>query len=374
MELDFKPDLNEARALWRSFWDGTNSRPHVCSIAPRPDRTPVTRPNPYAMAFHDPKEVIDRALEWAATHTFVAETVPWYEISFGPDHLAVLLGAELMAPESGGETTWARPVVEDWESFPIRFDERGQWWRRTVECIRAFRRRCEGKLLLSVPPLHSGLDGLAALRGTENLMIDLALEPEKVERALRQLEAATDQVRALFHWELGLEEGGYVNRYGMYSEEPMAVLQCDSSCMIGPQAFAAMVAPDLRHESSVLSRAVYHLDGPGAVQHLDAVCAIERIHGVQWKPTAPEESANNESLRLYRRIRAAGKSVVVMAKDSETIRRVAGELLDRGAHYNSFHQSVVRSADEAHDLIAFLDRVSRGQTHDGTAPGAPGSP
>jgi len=49
------------------------------------------------MAFHDPGQVIDRVLEWAATHEFVAETIPWYEISFGPDHLAVLLGAELMA-------------------------------------------------------------------------------------------------------------------------------------------------------------------------------------------------------------------------------------------------------------------------------------
>ena len=367
MELTFKPDLNEARALWRSYWDGANSRPFVCAIAPRPNRKPVARPNPYEMALHDPESVIDRALEWAATHEFVAETVPWYEISFGPDHLAVLLGAELMAPESSGGTTWARPVVEDWDASPILFDEQGPWWRRTVDCIRAFRRRCDGKLLLSVPPLHSGLDGLAALRGTENLMMDLALEPDKVQRALRQLETATDRVRTLFHRELGLEQRGYVNRYGMYCEEPMAVLQCDSSCMIGPPAFAAMVAPDLRHEASVLSRAVYHLDGPGAVQHLDTVCSIEGIHSVQWKPTAPEESANDESLRLYRRIAEAGKGVVVMVKDAETTRQIAGELLNARVHYNSFHQSLIRSTDEALDLIAFLERLGV------TAPRSPGS-
>jgi hypothetical protein len=358
MTLSFKPDLVAARALWASFWEGSNRRPFACLIVPKPNVAPVRRPSPYLMAFHEPEPLVGQTLEWAATHEFVQETMPWCEVSLGPDHLAALLGAELVAPGSDGETTWARPVVEDWDAFTIRFDERGYWWHRTVECIRAFRRGCDGRLLLAEPPLHSGLDGLAALRGVEGLMLDLALAPAKVERALRQIDDAADRARSALRRELGLEHCGYTNRYGMYSEAPMAVLQCDASCMIGPAAFSEIALPSLRREASAQCRSVYHLDGPGAVQHLEAVCGIEGIHSVQWKPTSAEEAASEESLSLYRRIRAAGKGIVVMARDRATIRAVASQLSCTAAHYNWFHDSLARSREEALELISELEAMS----------------
>ena len=43
---------------------------------------------------------------WAATHEFLDGAIPGYQVTFGPDHFAALLGAELRNAEGSSGTNW----------------------------------------------------------------------------------------------------------------------------------------------------------------------------------------------------------------------------------------------------------------------------
>jgi len=48
------------------------------------------------------------------------------------------------------------------------------------------------------------------------------------------------------------------------------------------QAFDDFVAPELDELSSWLDHSLYHLDGPGALRHLERLLAIPELDCVQW--------------------------------------------------------------------------------------------
>ena len=50
----------------------------------------------------------------------------------------------------------------------------------------------------------------------------------------------------------------------------------------------------------------YHLDGKGALKHLDMLLALPKLKGVQWVPGDGQPGANKWP-DVLRRIRAAGK-------------------------------------------------------------------
>jgi hypothetical protein len=63
---------------------------------------------------------------------------------------------------------------------------------------------------------------------------------------------------------------------------------------------------------------MYHLDGPGALQHLDTLLSLPNLHGIQWVPGSGEAGPAHPKWRpLLRRIIAAGKRVHVGAAPEE---------------------------------------------------------
>jgi len=69
------------------------------------------------------------------------------------------------------------------------------------------------------------------------------------------------------------------------------------------------VAPELDELCDWLDGCNYHLDGPGALQHLPRLLSMPRIHSIQWTPGSGAESGL-AWLELFRRIQEGGKGVV----------------------------------------------------------------
>lgn len=283
MELQFKPNAGDACARWRAFWRGENQRPLLHAIRPKPGVTPVRRPRPYDCAFGDLDPIIDGVLEWAATHEFMGDAIPSFMITFAPDHFAALLGANIVRNE-GGKTNWVEPCLDSLDDAEIAFQRDGHWWRRTVECIERFRARCDGKLIITGTHLQGSLDCLVALYGTQPLLLDLAMAPEKVHRALRQVDTALHDVRRALADVLDVDHWGSLNRFGMFSDGIIDVPQCDLSCMISPEMFEEFELPYLTREIESTAASLYHLDGPDALQHTESLCAIEALDMIQWMP------------------------------------------------------------------------------------------
>jgi len=354
MRLEFKPDFQEAVQRWAAFWKGEGlDRPLLAVTLPKEGVTPVAKPG-YLSGFDgDYEEVIEQVLAWAESHEFLAEAIPYYQVEFGPDHFSALLGADMRLHPDSGDTSWCVPFVEDWDSAEIRFRPDSEWWKRTVEFIHLLRARCEGKLLIAAPTLVAGLDSLAAIRGVENLLMDLIAVPEKIQVALQDVCKAYEQIMQAFAQELDYQRYGSITRHGMYSPGAINVPQCDFSCMISPAMFQEFEVPCLSLEASVLDCAEYHLDGPGAIKHLEAVCVVPGISVIQWQPGAGEAQTQDWT-HLYRRIDALG-SGQILGGNRDRILTLASELRSPRLFFTT--GSLRR--EEMGDLLLALERTRR---------------
>ena len=349
MELEFKPDFTAVQARWDAFWRGERlARPMVSITAPKPGRQPAEKPPYTSGAEGDFQPVIDQLLAWADSCLFLGDALPFFYLEFGPDHFSSFLGADLKFHADSPGTSWAVPFVRDWDDAEIRFRPESFWWRRTVEFIRALRARCDGKLLLAAPTLVAGLDCLAAIRGVENLLLDLAACPEKIHAALKAVCRAYDKILAALASELDYARCGSINRHGMYCRGKIAVPQCDFSCMISPAMFAEFELPCLRHEAAALDAVEYHLDGPGALRHLPALCALEGLDVIQWVPGAGEADERDWS-DLYRRIDALGKGQILSCSQ-EQFRAFARE-------FRSPQLFLKTSASSRDEALRYLDSL-----------------
>jgi len=307
MELEYKPDFEIVRDRWAAFWRGESPRPLLHAVQPKRGVNPISRPRPYDCAFGDLDPLIDQVLGWAATHEFLADTIPSFQITFAPDHFAALLGAEIKHSEEG-KTNWVEPCLSSLDDVEIAFRRDGFWWKRTVECIERFRARCDGKVIITGTHLQGGLDCLVALYGTQNLLMDMAVEPDSVVRALGQVDQALAEVRTALADVLDVATWGSLNRFGMYSAGVIDVPQCDVSCMISPDMFDRFELPSLIKEVESTAASIYHLDGPDALQHTESLCRIGKLDMIQWMPG--EGYYDDDWSALNARIDALGKGQI----------------------------------------------------------------
>ena len=318
MELELKPDFEQARRRWDAFWAGAEQdRPILQITVPRPGRKGVQRPYP-ARPDRDPGPQIDQLLASAAEYEYLAEAVPCYTLEFGPEHFATFLGAEMFYHPQREGTGWALPFVRDWDDCPIELKRDAVYWQRTLDFIRAFRARCDGSLLINTPVLSAGLDALAAIRGPQELLTDLMDRPDRVQRALADVRRVYGEVVVALGDALGWSERGSANWLGMYCSGLTNVIQCDFSCMIGRDMFREFALPCLEDEASRWDAVAYHLDGPQAAHHLDALCAMPGIGVIQYVPVPSETREHVES--VYERALALGKGIIRGA-DAALVRR-----------------------------------------------------
>jgi hypothetical protein len=80
--------------------------------------------------------------------------------------------------------------------------------------------------------------------------------------------------------------------------------------MISEAMFREFVVPALTKQCEWLDYSMHHLDGTQAMHHLDALLEIEALDAIEWTPQAGIPNGGSPQwYDLYRRIKAAGKSV-----------------------------------------------------------------
>ncbi len=306
MELEFAPNFPDAQKQWQAFWEGSNPRPAIRVVLPKPGVEPVARPPYTAGADGNFEPVIDQILKWTASLDFIGDAIPYYNLEFGVDHFSALLGGKIEFNPDTPNISWSAPVVEDWDDFEIKFRRDSFWWERTVAFAEILRKRLDGRMLIAAPTFVANLDCLAALRGTGNLLTDLAIAPEKVVWALDRVCIAYCEIMEEFETLLDFKKYGSINRHGLYSSGKINVLQCDISCMISPDMFREFVVPCFKRESACLDAVEYHLDGEGAIKHLEAICELPEVEVMQWVPGAGEP-VKKDWTALYKRFDQLGK-------------------------------------------------------------------
>ena len=164
---------------------------------------------------------------------------------------------------------------------------------------------------MGCPDLIEGLDTLAGIRGTQPVLLDTIDRPEELEQ---ELQAVNDVWFAVFQriYDIINVDGEMAFCYfSIWGPGRVAKLQSDISIMMSPKSFRRFVQPYIRQQCQWLDYSLYHLDGVGAIRHLDALLEIDELDAIQWTPGVGQPQGGDPCwYDLYRRIRARGKSIM----------------------------------------------------------------
>lgn len=287
------------------------------------------------------------------TSGFLCEGLPTFWCNLGPDVLAGFMGSELEFAES---TSWAKFRVDDWaKEPPLRFHREGSLWKSMATYLTLSAERGKGRWLTGSGDLHTNGDGLAALRGPERLLMDLLDQPAEIKKRLRECHQVFLQVLQAHFDIIHPRSGGY-NTSWMHQtcRGKFAVIQNDFCCMVGPEMFDEFFKDYVEAEAAAVDRAIYHLDGPGAVQHVDSICACPSLEAIQWVPGAGNKPQCDWP-ELLQKIQALGKGLWLYPTDLRETEKLMRALKPEGCMYALW----LPSREEAEAVVRLTERIYR---------------
>jgi hypothetical protein len=351
MELAYKHNWSEARERLQAFWNmEIIDRPCIAVTAPGGPARSLEAPPDDRTKWTDPEYVAQRYdVSHEATY-FGGEALPGTSLMVG---YCFGYGAPLHYSE---QTVWQDPIIEDWADRPsLDLDEDDWSWRQVQAVVQRCAEVSAGKWMVGFPNIHEPNDHLPLLRGTQRFLMDLIEYPDDVKRALRKL---LDNWYVVYERlaDLLAHQEGSSGWLGVWSPGRRSLtMQSDVSCMMSPAMFEEFVAPELEELSQWLEGPTYHLDGPGALQHLDRLLAIKRLHAVQWTP-GTGTPGGLYWLDLYKRIQAGGKGVIISLPYDE-VETAVRELQPEGL----FILTGAPSVDAAEALLEQAVEITKGK-------------
>ncbi len=254
-----------------------------------------------------------KSVEYKLAHThFAGDSLPVCHPWLGPDQFAAWLGAEMIIiPRE--YTSWVKPFVDDWKDFQdFKINPENKWWSLYLELLHRCAEVGKDKWITAYPDLHTGIDGLSAIRGPENLMMDMISVPETIHSAMDQMtylfKEIVDTVSDII---LPYNQGTSNWTMGYSSNRFLCIGQNDFSCMISPQMFENFCWEDNLQCCNHVDKSLYHLDGPDATRHLAKILELEDLDCVQWIQGAGNPPPS-QWMDLLKKIQDSGKSVQVL--------------------------------------------------------------
>ncbi|NMA75429.1 MAG: hypothetical protein GX963_15055 [Bacteroidales bacterium] len=239
-------------------------------------------------------------------YSYKADILPVANTQLGPGSLGAILGAEL---EGRPDTIWIREIKDF--SGEVVFDEQNKWWQLHLDLLRKCKEKAQGNYMIGCPDLVEGLDVLASLKGSDNALMDLMIDPDTT---LVQLQAVNDAYFKVFDqiYDIINEDGEMAFCYfSIWGPGKVSKLQCDISIMISEDDFRIFAIPFLKEQCDRLDYSLYHLDGVDAMRHVDALLELENLNAIQWTPGYGQPQGGAACwYDLYKRILAGGKSVM----------------------------------------------------------------
>jgi hypothetical protein len=327
--FDLAPSLRRFDAWWNVE---VLDRPPV-RLSIEPSRVLTRPPEPASPrdAWMDPARAVADGLATLAETDWLGDSAPMYMPNLGPDIAGSLFGCEL---EFGASTSWSTHPISSEDDYArlaeSEPDFSNPYWLAIEEMTRLSLACASEGHLTGITDIHGATDTLVSLRGPGELCCDLVDIPELVHRALGRL---VEGNRAIFKRsrELLVEGGQEVSTtWATFLHcGPAYVSSADFLALISPDMAQEFVRPYLRREWDMLERSVFHLDGPGALRHLDWLLEEDWIQAIQWVYGAGGGRAS-DWLEVYRKIRASGKSIHLIAADAEDALHVVRELGPQG--------------------------------------------
>ncbi|MFO7871543.1 MAG: hypothetical protein R6V03_08955 [Kiritimatiellia bacterium] len=340
--MEYKLDFEEIVPRLEAFWRGEFlDRPCMDICAPADKQRDIPVPKDLQQQWTDIGFVIAAQEARMESTYFAGEAVPFFRPNLGPDLFSALMGSELEYAET---TSWIRPGL-DWNNpLPFEIHEDCFEWRWHMEIYDRLKERAPGRYLVTVPDCHSGGDALMSMRGGSNLCLDIYDYPEEIKAAVKQMEKVLYRFNEAFRKRVEeMGQNGHVTSWlRAWSPVYSTPVQLDLLALISPQMFRDFFLDEVKLQCSIPDNAIFHLDGPDAVKHLDIICELP-INAVQWVPGAGN-GPMTKWLDLLKEIQARGKGLYIGCSRDE-LEIILKELSSNGLYICTGAESA-RQADE----------------------------
>jgi len=335
----WKPNLEETKKHYIDWWNHKgvvlNMWEHFQEgVIPHADVKEPISPRDLNQKWFDPQWRAEY-LDWYMAHSSLkADMLPVANTQLGPGSLAAILGGVF---EGGEDTIWIHPNPDFTDD--LKFDPNHPNWLLHKELLKACKVKANGNYYVGMPDLMEGLDVLAALKGTDKVLLDTVMQPEVLEKQMQQINDIYFRVFDELYDIIREGDEMAFCYFSAWAPGKMAKLQCDISTMINEDDYRRFAQPFIREQCQKLDYTLYHLDGVGAQHHLPALLEIKELNAIQWTPGVGEPQGGSPKwYDLYRRILNGGKSIMACWVTLEELRPLLENVGTDGVHLEmDFH-------------------------------------
>ncbi len=209
----------------------------------------------------------------------------------------------------------------------------------------------KGRFIVSPPGQFENIDLLNMLRGHEETMLDLAMNPEQRKARLREMRDLSEENNNHFQRLIEKRQGevGYVSWTGLWSRQVFRCAQADAAACLSPEMFEEFVLPELDVIGERYGQVHYHTCG--YKQHLELCLSRSYMKVIQDSPSCKEPGNGPAHLEFYRRVQEA-RSCLDLDAGAEHVEFLIRHLRPEGLHIGTW----VNSITEAEEL---LDNAAR---------------
>lgn len=324
------------------FWSGNLGRPLV-SLAVELDHQKVY--TNYSLNDYDKTDLYLKVIEEGlSNYRFFGDSLPSVFPNIGPDFFPVCFGGKLNFAQTTSHSVPFLKTIEEAKNLQVDFDN--VYFKIMDGLFNLLLPLSKDKFLVQMPDLHPGADCLVAWRGPAELCMDLIDNPMAVVAGLKNITPQYQKVYEHFWRRLkssGLPCSSWAN---LYSTTPYGVPSCDFSYMISPKEFQGLILESLIDECKLFSRNIFHVDGKGVLNHLDAILTLPNLQVIQWVYGAGNGAAK-DWIEIYKKCLTAGKSVQVFTSPDDL------DMIFAQLEPNNIHLmlSGVNSCDEAEHYL-----------------------
>ena len=311
--------------MWEHFQEGV--QPHAEIMPPAPAKD-------LSQKWFDPQWRAEY-LDWYVAHSSLkADILPVANTQLGPGSLAAILGGVF---EGGEDTIWIHPNPDFTDE--IVFNPEHPNWILHKELLKACKAKANGHYFVGMPDLMEGLDVLAALKGTDRVLLDTVMQPEILEQQMQQINDIYFKVFDELYDIIREGDEMAFCYFSSWAPGKMSKLQSDISTMISQDDYRRFVQPFIREQCQKIDYTLYHLDGVGAMHHLPALLEIEELNAIQWTPGVGEPQGGSPKwYDLYKKILAGGKSVMACWVTLDELKPLLDHIGADGVHLEmDFH-------------------------------------
>lgn len=361
MSLLYKEDWDKTKDNYKAWWNGEYTG--RCLISAKAPKSGVNLKRP---AFPEKPEgrfldfdYLHELNEYQMKSTFYGgEAFPfWYPAFPGYIQMSAYIGDGSQI-HINKDSAWRYPLIdkdslEDYNVSQLKANPDNKWLKLAYDMQKFVMDETKGK---SIPPMMTSInpgDDLADIRGAENLLYDVIDTPDLVKTFNEFLIDESTVIHDRFYDVIKQGEEGYSTWFDLWCDGKHGVLQCDFSYMISPKAFQDIFIPGIEKCSNYFDHSVYHVDGEGSFNHVDALCDLPRLQTLQILPGDGKPSPLHY-IDVLRKVQLSGKNLHISIAPEEI--ETALELLSAKGLFINTH---FETEEHAKYVLSNLEKWSK---------------